>query len=153
MNGEPLPRDQLSEKEVCQVRNVLCSLAKRRDLDYTVRHSVVKIFAELLFLQRRFDRLIGGADQPELGPEIAVRAESSEGFLLHNIQKRYLCLQRKLVYFIDKQRAAVGVLYEAAPLLVSAGECAFLMTEELACSEIGSAESRLEPDERRTLRK
>ena len=79
---------------------------------------------------------VGGRDEPHVDAERAGAAEPFELVLLEHAQDLGLRAGAHVADFVQEQRAAVGLLEAANPLLVGAGERAFLVPEELRFEEV-----------------
>src|SRR5580692_7642197 len=77
-----------------------------------------------------------------------VAAQPLELLFLQRAEQLRLQLQTNVTDFIQEHSAAIGKLQTAALLQQSAGECTFLMSEELAFDQPGRNGSTIEPDKR-----
>src|SRR5262245_17806710 len=160
VGGRPLdecrgnPRERPSElarglrREVLdQARDVAATLPQRRHCDRKHVQAVVEIGAEKPGADPRLQVAIRRRDQPHIGAQGARAADALELALLQHAQELGLDLRGQLAYLVEEQRAAVGELEAAAPLLDGAGEGAFLVAEELAFHELARERRAVDLDE------
>ena len=79
---------------------------------------------------------VGRGDQAHVDPQRPGAAEPLELVLLQHAQDLGLRAGAHVADFVQEQRAAVGLLEPADPLLVGARERALLVAEELGLEEV-----------------
>ena len=74
--------------------------------------------------------------------------DAAHGFFLNSAQQFHLHGKRQVGNFVQKQRAAVGVLEEAQAVLVRAGEAAFFVAEKFALHQVFGNRAAVHGDKR-----
>ena len=134
-----------------QRQDVLAALAQRRHADVEDVEAVVEVEAERAALDLVGQVLVGRRDDAHVDREIARAAEPPEGHLLEHLEQLGLGGHRHLADLVEEQRAAVGLLEQAALLRLGVGEGAALVTEELALEQALGHRGAVDLDERAVL--
>ncbi len=129
------PTHEVIDEKVREERDVLGTIAERREMNGEDVQSVVKILAESFFLNRFQEVAVGGGDDADIDPHRKVAADAFEFMRLQNVKQLGLDLGRNLANLIEEDDAAVGELEAADALGDGAREGPFLMAEELAFHE------------------
>src|SRR5262249_14393710 len=122
-------------EEANQRRNIFAALAQGRDRNRKDVQSIVQVAAVLLVVDHLFQIAVGGGNQTNVHFLSARAAQPLKLLLLQNAQQFWLQLQRDVADFIQKQSAFVCQLEAADALRDCAGECTFLVAEELALDQ------------------
>ena len=143
----PMRRLWVATKWRTRIGNVSGALAQGRSEDGKDLEAVVEIAAEL-FLGNHFCQVaIGGGDEAHVDGDGAIAAEALDLALLQGAQQFGLQVERELADFIEKERALVSELDAADFAGDGAGECALLVTEQLALKQAGGNGGAVELDE------
>ena len=113
--------------------------------------AVVQVVAELAFGLGLLRRAVGRRDDAHVGRHRLGRADANEGAGLEHAQQLDLQVQGHLGDLVQKDRAALRLLEEAAVLAVGAGEAALLVTEQLALDQVGRDRAAVDREERKAL--
>ena len=125
----------LGEEVVHEIGNILGALAQWRK---TKRHHVEakeQILAKQPLLDEDAEILVGGGDDAHVGLDRRAAADGGVLALLQHAQKPRLSLHRHVADFVEKQRAAVGLLKQARLVDAGVGEGALAVPEQLALDE------------------
>ena len=76
-----------------------------------------------------------GGEDAHVNPQVVAAAEALDRFFLQHAQQLRLRVEAHVADFVEKDRAAVGMLEAADPPRVSAGESTLLVPEELALQQ------------------
>src|SRR5690349_21052146 len=112
--------------------NVFAALAERRHLDRNYVQPVIKILAECSALGAFRQVAIGSGDDPDVDAYGPGTAHALELTLLEYAEQLGLESRSQLAHFVEENRAAFGDLELPSLLRNGAGECAFLVAEQLA---------------------
>ena len=112
-------------------RNVIGAVAERRQPERHDGKAVEEVFAELAFLDHLLEVSVRGAHETQVERDRTMRAQPLDGTRLQEAQELHLGRGVDLADLVEEQGPAVGGFETAHAALVSAGEGAFLMTEEL----------------------
>ncbi len=93
---------------------------------------IVKIAAEFTIDNHLFEIAVGGGDQPYIGLNQFIAAQTFEFLLLENAQQLRLQFQRHIADLIEEQRAFVRQFETADALGAGAGKSAALVAEQIA---------------------
>src|SRR6202030_3290432 len=104
--------------------------------------------AELIVADHHRQISMGRRDKANVDMNGVVAAQPLEFLFLQRAQQLRLQLQTNVADFIQEQRAVIGKLQTSALLHQSTGECALLMSEELAFDQPGWNGSTIEPYKR-----
>lgn len=89
-------------KRLDQQRDIVRTLAQRRQMDRKDVQTIVEIAAELAIGDHLPEIAVGGGDQPDIGADQLVAAETFKLLFLQNPQQLRLQLQRHVAHFIEK---------------------------------------------------
>ena len=131
-----------------QLGDVFAALAQRRQRDHDDTQAVEKIFAELLFLHRRFQVAMRGGDDAHVHRDRFLAAQALEASFLQHAQQFHLRARGQVADFIEEDRAAVGLLEAADAARVRAGERAAFVAEEFALQQRLGDGGAVDGDER-----
>ena len=121
-----------AEEVVYQQRDIVDPLAERRDADREHVEPVEEVLAEAAGRGQRFQVLVGGGDEADVGVDRRVAADALELLLLQQPQQLRLRGGRHVADFVHEDGSAVGLLELADAAAVGAGERAALVAEKLA---------------------
>src|SRR5262249_9313336 len=134
-NWTPHPLRQPVGEVPGEYRDVVLSLAQRRNADREDVQAIEEIAPERSLLDHGPQLPAGGGDDPDIGVPRPRAAEPFELALLQHPQQLRLNLERQIADLVEEQRAAVGEL-EASDLAgVGAGERALVVAEQLALEQ------------------
>src|SRR5262245_10816908 len=106
-----LPRPRVLLREVpCQKRNVLGSLAQRRQLDADHVDAEIQVLAETPLLDHPRQRLVACRDDANIDLDRLRPTDALEATLLEHTQQLDLHRGWDLADLIEEERAAVGLL-------------------------------------------
>src|SRR5260221_8051573 len=111
--------------------------------------AVVEIGTELALGRRCFQVAMRRRDEPHVGPDGSISADSLEGLLLEEAKDLRLRHHRHIADFIEEEGAATALFELADAAAVGAGEGALLVAEEFALQEVFRNGSAVERQERR----
>ena len=92
-----------------QEGNILEPIAQGRQIDPHHVEAVEQVFAELALLNHRFQRPIGGGDQPHVDIDRVALPHVLDAPFLEHPQQFDLHRHRHIADFVEKQRAAIGL--------------------------------------------
>src|SRR5262245_48322116 len=131
-----LPRHLAVAQELAhEQRNVLDALPQRRYAHGDDVDPVVEVLAHAALGHGCGQIHVGGADDPHVDLDPAVRAELLDLSLLQDPQQLELHVQRDALDLVEEQRAAARQLDLADPVVHRPRECAALVAEELALEQ------------------
>src|SRR6266540_763797 len=146
-----LPGVALDEK-ANQLRDVLGPLAERGQRDSDDAQAVEQVFAEILVLDSRFEIAVGGRQDADVHRDVLSGAQALDGPFLKYAQKLGLSAGIEVADFVEKQRAALGLLEAADTARLRAGEGAAFVAEQFALQQrfrdggaVDGDEGRLRP--------
>ena len=121
----------------CDVSGAMSSRAgpQRRQRDRDDVDPVVEVLAELALRDELRQVAVGGGDDAHVDGRLVVAADPADDLLLDRPQELDLHGRRRLADLVEEERAAVGLLEEAALLAHRAGEGAALVAEELGLEQ------------------
>ncbi len=127
---EQLPGEVLDEQ-----RDVLGSVAERRDHHLDPVDSVEEVLAEPPRRHLPLEVAIRGADETEVGPSLAGRPDPVEGPRVEHAEELRLDLGRHLSDLVEEERPPVRDLDEPRLLVAGPGEGPALEAEQLALEQ------------------
>src|SRR5690606_15694134 len=116
-------------------RNVLTTLAQRRQVQRHDVQPVEQVFTETAFGDLLVELLVGRGENPDLNLDGLGTADTRNDSVLKNAKHLRLRRQAHVANFIQEQRAAVSLLELAGPVSNGTGEAALHVPEELALYE------------------
>ena len=133
---------------VGQQRDVLAAVAQRRHEKRNHVEAVEQVLAEIAALDLLFQILVGGGHHAHVHLHGFGRAHRLEALLFERAQHLGLGAQAHVADFVQKQRAAVGLLELADLVFVRAGEAALGVAEQLAFDQLFGNGGAVDFDER-----
>ena len=109
--------------------------------------AVVEIFAEFAGASHFFERLVGGADQPEIDLAEGAAAEALNLVIFEDAEQLGLQRQGEGRNLVEKERAAVGHFNVSGAGFGGAGERAALAAEEFRFDQVLGKRRTVQPDE------
>src|SRR5689334_15134126 len=143
---EPLvetPQEMVDER-----RDVLSSLAERRQRDADDVEPIEQVLAERTLGHRALEIAIGGGDHTDVDGERLRRADGSYLHLLEHSQQLHLKRWRQLRDLVQENRALIRAAEQTERIGHSAGEGAAHMSEELGLQQILRNRAAVHRDER-----
>src|SRR5439155_14903932 len=134
-----------------QEGNVLPALAQGRQLNRDDFETKEKILTKLAGGAGGLQIVVGGRQQPHIHLDRLVAADAKDFLVLQDAQQLRLKRDGHVADFIEKERAAVGVLEAALAEPVSARIRAGLVAEELVLQQILIQRRAVHGDERLVL--
>src|SRR4029078_5342692 len=128
-------RGKLTHEFSYEQRNVIRSLTKRRKINAQHVQAIIQIRPERSFLDQSSERLIRRSDNTNVDFDRRRSTNTRDFSILENPQQLHLCCRRNCTDLVEKKSSVVRQFESAEPALSSTGECAFLVTEELALDE------------------
>src|SRR5260370_25772958 len=120
----------MTQKSADEQRDVFLSIAQRRHCDAHDVQAKEKIVAKFSLAHERLEILVCCGDQPHIRAQGLIAPNTLEGALFTNHAQQFdLCARTDLGHFIEKNRAAAGLLEAADPAFMCASECALLVPE------------------------
>ncbi len=117
------------EEALGQDRDVLASIAQRRQLDPNDVQAVVQVLAEATRSDVVFHISVGCRQHAHVDGDLLRRAYSAHLLLLENPQKLHLKARRQLTHLVEQNGATARVTEDASTLGRRSGERALLVTE------------------------
>src|SRR5262249_21320085 len=124
------------EEQPRQLGEILETIAQRWHLDRDDVDSVVEVFAKPSFLDGLVEVDVGGDDEAKIGANRFAAADPLDLPFLNGPQQLGLQVEAKVANLVEEERAAGGELELAELLLVRAGECSALVSEERALHQL-----------------
>ena len=124
-------------KRLHQQRDVVGTLAQRRQVDREHVEPVVEIAAEFPVDNHLLEIAVGGGDQSNVGLNQLVAPQTFELLLLEDAQQFGLQFQRHIAHFIEEQGAFVRQFEAADTLGAGPGERAAFVAEQIALQQPG----------------
>ena len=115
-----------------QQRDILPSLAQRRQHDLHGIDPVIEVMPEFSLRNRFRDVGMGGAEQADVDPDFLRAAKPLKSSVLQHAQQLGLQLRAHFGYLIQQERPAIGQFELAGPGGVGAGERAAFVAEQFA---------------------
>ena len=109
---------------------------------------MVEVLAERSFAHALLEVLVRGRDHANVDLDLLVAADPIERTIGKHTQKPRLQLGRHVADLVEEKRPALGLLEAAATLLLSSGERAAFVAEELGLEEILRHRGGVDGDER-----
>ena len=131
-----------------QNRNVVLTIAQRRNRDRKHRQPEVQILAELLRRHARPQLLVGRGDDAHVDVQRLRAADALEPPLLERAQNLGLQRERQVADFVEEQRAVMRELELAGLARHGAGKGALLVAEELGLEQVVGNRRAVDRDER-----
>ena len=138
---------ELLQEEIGEQNRIAFTFAQRRHVHPDLVQPIIQILAEAAGADEVVDILIGGADDAHIDLDRAVAADALDHLVVQESQQLHLHRQRHVADLVEKQRPTVGAFDLADRLLDSAGEGAFLVTEQLAFQQGLGDRRAIEGDE------
>ena len=110
---------------------------KLRERNLENVQTVVEVFAEGTLLHHGFEILAGACDEPHVAALDDIAPQAFETLILNEFQKLDLGSGRQVGYFIQKERAAIGLFCLADVPVGGPGERASFKTEKFAFKGVG----------------
>src|SRR5204863_9348241 len=107
-----------------------------RHADRDDAQTKIEIFAEIAFLDLRFEVLVRRRDHPDVHLDRARRPQALDFTFLEHAKHLGLRLRAHVAHFVEEDRPAVGLLELAYLLFGRAGERPLLMAEELRLDQL-----------------
>src|SRR6266516_5247830 len=127
----------MTQKSADQKRNIFLSFTQRRHGNAHDIQAKEKVVPKFSLAHERLEILVCGRNQPYIRAQRLVAADALEGALLaHDAQQFDLRARVNLAHFVEKNRAAVGLLEPADAAFMRPGECALLMSEQFALEQL-----------------
>ena len=142
-----LPGEARYEK-LRQGDDVAVAVAQWRNDDGKDVQAVIEVFAESPHRGHLHELAVRGRDDADVDFDLLVRADPLDGALLQNPQQFGLHRQRKFADFVEKDRAAIGLLEAPFPRLVGSGEGPLFVAEQLAFDDAFRQRGAVEGDKR-----
>ena len=120
---------------VHQDRDVLATLAQGRQDDRDDVEAVVQVLAELGLRDELLEVALRSGDHPDVDRNRPRAADALHGAVLQHAQQLHLHGVRDVVDVVEEDRAALGELEPARPILDGAGERPALVAEQLRLDE------------------
>ena len=130
-----------------QQRNVVATLAQRRQQDREHVQAIEKVAAKLAVGDHLRQVSIRCRHQPHIHTHRARASQAFEFLLLESSEQLRLEFERNVTDFVEEQRAAIGQLEAADSLRDRPGEGALLVTEQFAFEQPGRNRGAVEFDE------
>ena len=124
-------------------QDVLAPLAQRRDAQLDDAQPVVEILPEAPRVHLRQQVAVGGRHHAHVHLAAPVLSHPPHLALLQRAQELHLHGRRHLADLVQEERAAVGRLEQARPILRGAGEGALGVAEQLASSRLSGTAPQL----------
>ena len=125
----------LADEVPDQRGNVIPALAQRWQADGKHIQAVVQIVAKCAFRDGFLQIPMRRGDDSDVDLSSARRPQAFELAFLQHAKQFRLQIERQIANFVEKQRPAVGQLESALALRHGPGECAALVTEQLALDQ------------------
>ena len=93
---------------VREKRNVVAAFAEGREVEFDDVEAIVKIFAELPFLDHIEKSVVGGGDDANVDVDGFVAAEAFEAAFLEDAEEFCLEAEAEVADFVEEERAVVG---------------------------------------------
>src|SRR5580704_108749 len=135
---------EMGDEMVGQPRDVLATLAERRDVNRQHVQSIEEIGAQATIRDVALEVAIRGRDEANVDANRARCADAFDLLFLQRAQELHLTLERQLADLIEEQRRAVGRLEPSHASLHGARERAALVAEELALDQPRSNRATVE---------
>ena len=133
--GGAVARIQFTEKVIGEQRDVIATIAQRRERDGEHRQSIQQILAQRAVAYRLHRRAVGRGYDAHIGLDLLGAADTKEALGLEKAQQSRLHVGAHLGDLIQKQRAARGTLDHAGVAAGRAGETAPLEAEQLGLDQ------------------
>ena len=116
-------------KELCQLRDVLLSLAQRRHVDRHDVEAIVEVLSKLSSGHHLGEVAVGGSNDPNVALQGSCAAKPLELMFLQHTEYLGLRVGTHVADFVEEQIAPVGLLEAPHALSVGAGERPLLVAE------------------------
>ena len=128
--------DLVSEKMADQEWNIVTTFAEGWEVNGNNIEPIVEVFPESAVLDSFFERFVARRDNADVYVNRDVVAHSADFAFLENAQESALEHRGHGPDFIQKNRAAVGLLKKAFLVIDGPGEGSFAMAEQLGFQKI-----------------
>ncbi|EWS64721.1 hypothetical protein Y695_02031 [Hydrogenophaga sp. T4] len=126
----------LLQEEAREHGHVFTPLAQRGQAQADHIEAVEQVLAEHAFLDPLLQVLVRGGDHTHVGTHRAVAAHAVEMAVGEHAQQARLQVKRHVTDFVEKQRAAIGLLKAAAAHGLCTGEGPALVSEEFGLQQV-----------------
>ena len=140
----------LAEEVLDEERDVLGTLAKRRDREHDDRDAVVEVEPEAAVVDLGAQIAVRRGDEAHVDRDLVAAADAAEAPPLERPEQRRLERGRELADLVEEEGAAVSALERALVTAIGAGERALFVAKELARDERGRERAAVDDDERAT---
>ena len=137
-----------AQEELGELRQVVETIAQRRQLDRNDVEAKEEVAAERAVLDRALEVDVGRRDQAERRLDRLGAADPFDLAFLNGAQQLGLQVEPQVADLVEEQRAAAGQLELADALLHGAGERAPLVAKERALDEVARNGGQVDGDER-----
>src|SRR5207249_1525812 len=145
---ERLEHEDLADRlEVVLQRDAFFSLAQRRQRDGDDVDTVEEVLAEVAVADRLAEVAVRGCEDADVHLRLHVRSDAPDDAVLQHAQELDLHRRRGLADLVEEDRAAVGLVEQAALLADGPGERAALVPEELGLEQRLRHRSAVDADE------
>ena len=141
-------RTEFGNKKFCEVQNIFFPATKRRHLQLHYVQPIIQILSESSLFHFLTQVLIGRRDQSKIHFYGAVSADTHEFMFLQDTQEFHLRHQRKLSYFVQKDRSAFRKFKVSFFSLRGSGKTSFLIAEQFALDQTLRDSSAVHLDKR-----
>src|SRR5207248_2025720 len=123
---------ELAQEMICEKFDIAVAFSQRRHVNGKNLETIKQIAPQLPRVDGLLRRCVACGEHAYVDFDRLVGSDAGQHACFQHAQKFDLQVDRHLDDFIEKQRAAMRALEEAAMLPVRAGEAALLVTEQLA---------------------
>src|SRR5262249_45932867 len=124
--------------------NIVYTVPQRRQLDRKHVQPIIKVAPEFPCSHHFREVSMRCGNEPDIGLDCAIRAESFELSLLQCTEQFGLQLHRDIADFIEEERSAISQFQAADLLRNCARECTALVTEKFALQQAGGNRRAIE---------
>ena len=128
--------DFVAQKMADQKWNIVTTLAEGWEIDGNNIEPIVEVFPESAVLDSFFERFVARRDNADVYVNRDVVAHAADFAFLENAQESALQHRGHGPDFIQKNRAAIGLLKKAFLIIDGPGEGSFAMAEQLGFQKI-----------------
>ena len=147
LDGAAVLHVELAQEVIDEHRDLLPTLAERRDADLDDVETVVEVLAELMDAHRGLEVAVGGGDQAHVGVDDLLAADAGELAVLQHVEQLGLQPQRHLADLVQEERALVSRFELAWLLPIGARKRALLVTEELGFQQLAGQRGAIDLQE------
>src|SRR6185437_3609799 len=136
--GYAVPAPVLEQEVIRQERDVLQTIAQRRQVQWHHPETVEKIVAQLVRPDRLVRVTVGRRDEAHIdGRVLLLATDASHHSVLNDTKQFGLQCQRHFGQFVQKERSVVCNLEQTWLVPVRAGERPLLVAEHLRLEQLG----------------